>query len=193
MCGGLPAPTAQSRPTWALRIAAGHSAAQNFDTPQGHHTVWHVAGPTGSFAAEHRTNAWRTTLQDAGRPVPPVELGDWTAESGYRAGLRLAEEPRCTAVFAANDQMALGLLRAFHEHGLHVPRDVSVIGFDDIPDAGSYIPPLTTIRQDFAEVGRRCVQRLLHQIRHHATEPGTTLIPTRLVMRHSTAPPRRVL
>jgi len=157
----------------------------------GHETVWHVTGPAESFASERRTQAWRRTLLEAGRAVPPVQRGDWSAESGYRAGLTLAAEPECTAVFAANDQMALGLLRAFHERGRPVPQDVSIVGFDDIPDAGSFIPPLTTVHQDFAEVGRRCVQGLLRQIRNEPEGPGTVLVPTRLVLRASTAPPRR--
>jgi len=157
----------------------------------GHETVWHVTGPAESFASERRTQAWRRTLLEAGRAVPPVQRGDWSAESGYRAGLTLAAEPACTAVFAANDQMALGLLRAFHERGRTVPQDVSIVGFDDIPDAGSFIPPLTTVHQDFAEVGRRCVQGLLRQIRNEPEGPGTVLVPTRLVLRASTAPPHR--
>src|SRR5689334_11676060 len=95
----------------------------------GHETVWHVTGPAESFASERRTQAWRRTLLEAGRTVPPVQRGDWTADSGYRAGLVLAAEAECTAVFAANDQMALGLLRAFHERGRTVPRDVSIVGF----------------------------------------------------------------
>ena len=156
----------------------------------GHETVWHVTGPAESFAGERRTQAWRRTLLEAGRAVPPVQRGDWTADSGYRAGLVLAAEPECTAVFAANDQMALGLLRAFHERGRTVPEDVSIVGFDDIPDSGSFIPPLTTVHQDFAEVGRRCVQGLLRQIRDEPEGPGTVLVPTRLVLRASTAPPR---
>ena len=156
----------------------------------GHETVWHVTGPAESFAGERRTQAWRRTLLEAGRTVPPVQRGDWTADSGYRAGLVLAAEPECTAVFAANDQMALGLLRAFHERGRTVPEDVSIVGFDDIPDSGSFIPPLTTVHQDFAEVGRRCVQGLLRQIRDEPEGPGTVLVPTRLVLRASTAPPR---
>ncbi|WP_238412012.1 LacI family DNA-binding transcriptional regulator [Saccharothrix deserti] len=155
----------------------------------GHRTVWHVTGPEGSFVAERRATGWRTTLEQAGRPVPPLAHGDWSAESGYRAGLALADEPDCTAVFAANDQMALGLLRAFHEKGKVVPRDVSVVGFDDIPDSASFIPPLTTVHQDFAEVGRRCVERVLRQVRNKPVEPGTTLVPTRLVLRESTARP----
>ena len=155
----------------------------------GHRTVRHVTGPAESFAAERRAQAWREVLEEAGRPVPPIERGDWSAESGYRAGLRLADDPSCTAIFAANDQMALGVLRALHERGRRVPADVSVVGFDDIPDAASYLPPLTTVHQDFAEVGRRCVQGLLGQIRRHTAEPGTVLVPTTLVVRESTGPP----
>ncbi|MHB9755148.1 LacI family DNA-binding transcriptional regulator [Streptomyces sp. BYX5S] len=154
----------------------------------GHRTVWHLAGPSESFAAQRRTGAWRTALEDAGRAVPPLVRGDWSAESGYRAGLRLAEQADCTAVFAANDQMALGLLRALEERGRKVPDDVSVIGFDDIPDSGSYQPPLTTVHQDFAEVGRRCVESALRQVRESEAERGTTLVPTRLVVRESTGP-----
>ncbi len=157
----------------------------------GHHTVWHVAGPVESFAAERRAAAWRAVLTAAGRPVPPIRHGDWSVESGYTIGLQIADEPECTAVFAANDQMAMGLLRAFHERGVRVPGDISVVGFDDIPDTAAwFIPPLTTVRQDFAEVGRRCVQGVLAQIRGEAPPPGTTLVPTTLVVRASTAPPK---
>ncbi|WVK80555.1 LacI family DNA-binding transcriptional regulator [Dactylosporangium sp. AC04546] len=154
----------------------------------GHRTVWHVAGPAESFAAERRAKAWREALEAAACPLPPIERGDWSAESGYRAGLRLADRPDCTAIFAANDQMALGVLRALHERGRIVPTDISVVGFDDIPDAASYLPPLTTVHQDFAEVGRRCVQALLRQIRNEPAGPGTDLVPTHLVVRGSTTP-----
>ncbi|GAQ53483.1 LacI family DNA-binding transcriptional regulator [Streptomyces acidiscabies] len=155
----------------------------------GHRTVWHLSGPEDSFAAQRRTDAWRETLVQAGRPVPPPVSGDWSAESGYRAGLDLAAREDCTAVFAANDQMALGLLRALHESGRRVPEDVSVIGFDDIPEASSFLPPLTTLHQDFAEVGRLCVRAVLRKMRHDGPTHGTTLVPTRLVVRESTAPP----
>ncbi|WP_353941152.1 LacI family DNA-binding transcriptional regulator [Streptomyces sp. HUAS MG91] len=154
----------------------------------GHGTVWHLAGPSDSYAAQRRTAAWRRALEDAGRPVPEPARGDWSAESGYRAGLELAGHPDCTAVFAANDQMALGLLRALNERGRRVPDDVSVIGFDDIPESGSFLPPLTTVHQDFGEVGRRCVESALRQVRQGAAERGTTLVPTRLVVRESTGP-----
>ncbi|WP_159062664.1 substrate-binding domain-containing protein, partial [Streptomyces caniscabiei] len=142
------------------------------------------------------------TLAEAGvADAPPLVRGDWSAESGYRAGLRIAEEADCTAVFVANDQMALGLLRALNERGRRVPEDVSVVGFDDIPEAASFLPPLTTVHQDFAEVGRLCVDGVLRKMREGGQgdpgepgrggeEHGTTLVPTRLVRRRSTAPPR---
>ncbi|GAA1374371.1 LacI family DNA-binding transcriptional regulator [Streptomyces beijiangensis] len=169
--------------------AGGTRAAVRHLLDLGHRTVWHLAGPEDSFAAERRTVAWRAALAEAGREAPEPVRGDWSAESGYRAGLRLAEQPGLTAVFAANDQMALGLLRALHERGRRVPEDVSVIGFDDIPESGSFLPPLTTVHQDFAEVGRRCVAGVLRQVEQDEAERGTTLVPTRLVVRSSTAAP----
>jgi DNA-binding LacI/PurR family transcriptional regulator len=165
------------------RIAVSHLL------DQGHETVWHVAGPDESFSAERRARAWRHTLETAGRTPPPVLRGDWSAESGYRAGLRLAADPTCTAVFCANDQMALGVYRALSESGLRVPHDISVVGFDDVAEASSFAPPLTTVHQDFAEMGRRSVARVLEQLRSGVTEVGTTLVPTHLVVRGSTAPP----
>lgn len=169
--------------------ASGARAAVEHLLGLGHGTVRHIAGPEESFASERRVGAWREALESAGRDVPELLRGDWSAQSGYEAGLRIAADPACTAVFVANDQMALGVLRALNEHGRRVPEDVSVVGFDDIPEAASFMPPLTTIHQDFAEVGRRCVDGVLRQIRDDAAEQGTTLVPTRLVVRGSTAPP----
>ncbi|MEV6397960.1 LacI family DNA-binding transcriptional regulator [Streptomyces sp. NPDC051907] len=153
----------------------------------GHRTVWHLAGPEESFAAGRREAAWEAALREAGRDVPPPLRGDWTPEAGYRAGLRLAEEPDCTAVFVANDQMALGVLRALHERGRRVPQEISVVGFDDIGEASSFIPPLTTVHQDFAKVGELCVDAVLRELHGETVKGGTTLVPTRLVVRDSTA------
>lgn len=158
----------------------------------GHQTVWHVAGPEESFASGRRQQAWRETLLAHGKEVPPVVRGDWSAESGYEAGLWLAGQEGCTAVFTANDHMALGVLRAFREKGKAVPEDISLVGFDDVPEASSYSPPLTTVHQDFAQVGHRCVDDVLRQIRSNSTEPGMTLVPTNLVVRQSTAAPRDI-
>jgi DNA-binding LacI/PurR family transcriptional regulator len=93
-------------------------------------------------------------------------------------------------VFAANDQMALGLMRALHERGVSIPGEVSVVGFDDMAEAKAFWPPLTTVHQDFAEIGRRSIQMLLHEIEDSSRDVGTTIVPTRLVVRESTAAPR---
>lgn len=169
--------------------SGGARAAVEHLARLGHRTVWHLAGPEESFAAQRRAQAWREALEERGLPVPEPVRGDWSADSGYRLGLRLAADPECTAVFAANDQMALGLLRALHECGRRVPQDVSVVGFDDIPEAASFLPPLTTIRQDFSEVGRQLVAGVLRRLRQDSDEQGTTMVPTTLVVRQSTAPP----
>ena len=170
------------------RDAGARSAVEHL-LGLGHRSVWHVAGPVESFAAGRRAVAWEAALREAGLVAPPLLRGDWTPESGYRAGRHLAAVDGCTAVFAANDQMALGVLRALHDAGRRVPDDVSVVGFDDITEAASFLPPLTTVHQDFAGVGRRCVQRVLGQLRDHHAERGTQLLPTRLVVRSSTAAP----
>lgn len=156
----------------------------------GHGTVWHIAGPRDSFSASARREGWRSTLVAAGVRPPRVLVGDWTNESGYRHGRALAEDPGVTAVFAANDQMGLGAMRAFHEAGRGVPGEISVVGFDDREDANSYWPPLTTVHQRFDEVGRLCVESLLHEIRHDSGVLRTHIVPTSLVVRRSTAPRR---
>lgn len=154
----------------------------------GHPTVHHIAGPRESYAAERREAGWRHTLAERGRPVPAPMAGDWTPEAGYRAGLSLADRPDVSAVFVANDQMALGALRAFHERGVRVPDDVSVVGFDDMPEASAFWPPLTTIWQDFEGVGRIAVASVLAEIRGQRPDAGAVLVPTRLVPRASTGP-----
>ncbi|MDR6571581.1 DNA-binding LacI/PurR family transcriptional regulator [Curtobacterium sp. 320] len=155
----------------------------------GHETVWHVAGPESSYSAARRLAAWQATLEAAGRTVPPVFRGGWGAESGYRAGQEIARRPEITAVFAANDQTALGVLRAAHELGRPVPETLSVVGFDDSPESDSFWPPLTTVHQSFDEVGRRAVRNLLAQIDGQPVRAEADLVPVRLVVRASTAPP----
>jgi len=155
----------------------------------GHTSVVHLAGAPGWNEALARIEGWRLELQDAGLEAPPLRWGgDWSAWSGYRAGITLARERDVTAVFAANDQIALGLCAALREQGRRVPDDVSIVGFDNLPESEFFAPPLTTIRQDFWELGRRAmvlVERVL------AGEQNATvdLVPTTLVVRASTAPP----
>jgi DNA-binding LacI/PurR family transcriptional regulator len=153
----------------------------------GHRTVWHVSGPLDWLEAEGRLQAWRSTLEGAGAQIPEPLHGDWSPRSGYEAGQRLAGRNDVTAVFVANDQMALGLLRAFREARVDVPGRVSVAGFDDIPEAEFFSPPLTTVRQDFAEVGRRSISVLLDQIGGGQVETPRVVVPAALVVRASTA------
>ena len=155
----------------------------------GHRRVWHIAGPETSFSAVHRADSWAATLRAAGVDPPPLLRGDWTAESGYRHGLALGARDDVTAIFAANDEMALGAMRALHELGRAVPGAVSVVGFDDMDVSASFWPPLTTVRQDFAAVGRLSIQQLLAKVADPGAHPGTTIVPTDLVIRASTAPP----
>ncbi len=154
----------------------------------GHRTVHHVRGPRTWVDASARMRGWTDALRrnGAGRSAPLV--GDWSARGGYVAGARLAEDRDVTAVFAANDQTALGVIRALHEAGRHVPRDVSVVGFDDTPESGFFLPALTTIRQDFGEVGRRSVELVLSLIDGTTTERHI-VVPAQLVVRESAGSP----
>ncbi|MFJ4175190.1 LacI family DNA-binding transcriptional regulator [Microbacterium sp. NPDC089696] len=164
--------------------AGGAAAATRRLLAGGHATVHHVGGPEGSFAAAERERGWREALQAAGVDAPPVVRGDWSAEAGHLAGEALAT---ASAVFCANDQMALGLLRALAESGRRVPQDVEVVGFDDVPEAANFRPPLTTVRQDFAALAHRAVELLVAEIEgEHADPPASTVVPTVLVSRSST-------
>ncbi len=154
----------------------------------GHRSVWHVSGPEGWIEAEARTAGWRAELKAAKRTFQREFVGDWSSASGFRAGREIARHREITAVFAANDQMALGVLRALGEEGLTVPGDVSVVGFDDVPEAGYFQPPLTTVRQDFEEIGRCCIERLLGLLHGGCPAPIRPVEPT-LVIRASTGPP----
>lgn len=154
----------------------------------GHETVHHLAGPSTSVQAKAREEAWIAALWEQGRAVPPLVRGDWSPRSGYEAGLRLLENPSVTAIFSANDEMALGLARACHEKGLRIPEDISIVGFDDVM-AEWMAPPLTTITQDFARIGTELVAALLAQLRGEATEARRVLVPAPLTIRQSTAAP----
>lgn len=164
---------------------AGAAAATRHLLSLGHKTVWHLAGPADWQEAEERIIGWRSALEGAGAPVPPLLRGDWTPRSGYEVGQELLQIRDLTAIFVGNDQMALGLLRRLHETGREVPRDISLVGFDDIPEAAYFTPPLTTIRQDFAELGRRCLQLLLARI-EGSEQPTRLVVPPELVVRDST-------
>jgi DNA-binding LacI/PurR family transcriptional regulator len=182
----------ESRPAVGVDQETGARLATRHLLDLGHRTVHHVTGPPDSQEARARIAGWRAELRAAGAPVPGLLTGDWTPSSGYAAGKRLAARVRSgdgvTAIFLANDQMALGLLAALHEEGLSVPGDVSVVGFDDLPEAPYFTPPLTTVRQDFAELGRRGVQLVLARLQ--GADLHLDPVPPTLVVRASTGPSR---
>lgn len=169
--------------------AGGAAEATRHLVDLGHRRIAHLAGPAGSFAAAERERGWRAALADAGLPATEPARGRWAAASGYAAVHTLLERtPRPTALVVANDQMALGVLRALAERGLRVPEDVSVVGFDDVADAADYSPPLTTVRQHFDRLGAAAVAVLLDGGPSDAAAHGRTVVPPTLVVRASTGP-----
>ncbi len=156
----------------------------------GHQTVWHISGPPDWFDSQGRVHGWESALRDAGRDVPPLLTADWSAASGYRTGQLLARLPEVTAIFTSNDHLALGLLRALNEQGRRVPDDVSIVGFDDVPEAEYFTPPLTTVRPDFDAVAAASLELLLAQIEAGAPSAERRTIAPTLIRRDSVAPPR---
>lgn len=152
----------------------------------GHTEIVHISGPQHWIEAEARMQGFLDEINSKDLRVRAPVLGDWSAHFGYYAGLELLRFRDFSAVFTGNDQMALGFLHACREMGLDVPGDVSIVGFDDIPEAAHYPPPLTTIRQNFAEVGRRAVALLLAELSGTA-ELEHEPVPAELIIRQSTA------
>lgn len=175
--------------TAAVDQRAGATAAVRHLIELGHREILHVQGPQDWYDAKARTEAWRACLADAGLPVREPVTGDWSSDSGYEIG-RALEVGDATAVFVGNDQMALGLIHGFAQRGIRVPEDVSVVGFDDVPDARHYLPPLTTVRQDFVSLGRRVISELLGALAGRESGGDRELIAPELIVRASTAAPR---
>ncbi len=152
----------------------------------GHRTVHYVPIPA-STETSPRLLGWRSALRSAAAPVRrPVRSG-WDAAAGYDAGRRLAADPAVTAVLCGNDDLALGVMRAMREAGRAIPREVSIVGFDDTPSSAYLTPALTTVRLDFIGLGRACFALLSGG---PTAAPGPQL-PPQLVIRESAAKPRR--
>ena len=179
----------------AVDNEAGADRATSYLLDMGHRTVHHLAGPRDWLDAQERETGWRRTLESRGRQVPePLAAADWSARTGFELGHRIAQDPEVSAVFCANDHMALGLFRALQQAGRRIPEDVSVVGFDDIPEAEFFGPPLTTVRQDFDELGRRALRALVEMISDDSPAPRTPppciSIEPSLVVRASATRPR---
>ncbi|GAA3829221.1 LacI family DNA-binding transcriptional regulator [Streptomyces phyllanthi] len=156
----------------------------------GHTTVHHLAGPRQWYASKDRIEGWRAALAARGAHEPPLVEGDWSPASGYAAGRELASDSSVTAVFAAGDEMAIGLIHALREAGRRVPEDISVVGFDGNPVFAYVTPPLTTVRQPFDAAAQQGIRLLVHAIEEPETDlPPASEPPVELVVRGSTAPP----
>jgi DNA-binding LacI/PurR family transcriptional regulator len=190
----VPLVAVEAGPAGAVPVVAvdqfgGAASATRLLLDLGHRSVHHVAGPRDWLEARERVDGWRSALRNAGVEAPPVLTGDWSPRSGYQIGQRLADEEGVTAVFVANDQMALGLLRALHERGHRIPEAMSVVGFDDIPEAQYFTPPLTTVRQGFGEMGRSALRMLLDVMQGTGQPAARLTVAPELVVRRSTGPP----
>ncbi|CAN5350798.1 LacI family DNA-binding transcriptional regulator [soil metagenome] len=152
----------------------------------GHTEIMHISGPQDWIEAEARMQGFLLEINEAELRTRAPILGDWTASFGYYAGLELLRFRDFTAVFCGNDQMALGFMHACRESGLDVPGDISVVGFDDIPEAAHFHPPLTTVRQNFAEVGHRAISLILAELQGTAHDESEPVAPE-LIVRSSTA------
>jgi LacI family transcriptional regulator len=190
-------------PRWPLgedipSVSAAHSSGAKAATEHllklGHRRIAAITGPEDWVASEERLNGYHAALVGAG-VVPDPELearADFLIAGGQAAAAALLDRPEPpTAIFAFNDNLAVGVLRAARERGLRVPEDVSVVGFDDSEQAGIVVPALTTVRQPLAEMGRMAVSLLVRLLDKQPLEALRVELATRLVVRDSTAPPRQ--
>ena len=196
ICGEIPVVQIDNEPgSNAASVVVEQSYGSELVTQHlidlGHRRMVEISGPLTWHGGLARHESWRRTLLRAGLEPGPSLEGDWTAMSGYNAARELlAMGADFTAVVVGNDQMALGVIRALHERGLHIPGDVSVVGFDDVPEAACYEPPLTTVRQDFGALGKKGVECLMERIISPDAPPTQHVIYPLFVRRMSTAPPR---
>jgi DNA-binding LacI/PurR family transcriptional regulator len=155
----------------------------------GHQRIIEICGPLVFHDAMARHQAYLRFMETHSlEPLTASEDPNWMPESGYRrVSLLLQRKTRFTAFFCANDLIALGALRALHENGLSVPEDVSVVGFDDASSAEYYIPPLTTVKQDFPAQGREAVQYLVQLIEESPTSVHRRVLDPQLIVRSSTS------
>jgi LacI family transcriptional regulator, repressor for deo operon, udp, cdd, tsx, nupC, and nupG len=158
----------------------------------GHRNFFHVAGPAAWPSARNRLAIYEETVARLGLVSLGVAAGDWSSPSGYAAGQEIAALKDVTAVVSANDTMAMGVIRALHEHGISVPGQVSVFGWDDMAESSYFIPSLSTVHMDLEALGARSMSELIARIRGVSTTTETlALDPMELVFRESTGPARR--
>jgi LacI family transcriptional regulator len=159
----------------------------------GHRRIACIAGPTNAVSSNERVKGYRKALEDSGLPLDESLIihGNFEYAGGYQAGIQLLEhKDPPTAIFACNDLMAVGAISACHEANLHVPGDLSIVGFDDIRLATFTTPPLTTVMQPKSEIAVTTTNLLLERIRFGDTTHRRVVVGTTLNIRKSTAPPK---
>jgi DNA-binding LacI/PurR family transcriptional regulator len=174
---------------WLDQYAGAQLAVEHL-VGLGHREIRHVSGPSTAMDAAERIRGWSAALGEHGLAAREPLVGDWSPGSGYMHGRTLARDADMTAVFVSNDQMAIGVMHALAEAGRSVPDDVSVVGFDDIPEAAYFTPPLTTIRQDFDALGRDAMAGVLAALGDDDRLMPPPRVPD-LVVRASTSAPSR--
>jgi LacI family transcriptional regulator len=177
----------------ATNWAGGMSATEHL-LSLGHRRIGFIAGPKQLLCSRARLDGYRAALDAAGVPLDEalVQPGDFYTEAGFAGGRRLLELPDPpTAVFAASDQMAFGVYEAVRRRGLRVPEDVSVVGFDDLPESRWASPPLTTVRQPLVQMGLVAARTVLRMSRGEQIETPRVELATELVTRDSSAEPAK--
>jgi LacI family transcriptional regulator len=195
ICGDIPVVHIDSHPSTNLASvildeAGGTHQIVEYLIAQGHTHFCEISGPLNWHSAQVRHQACRRVFQSYGIELPVHAEGNWTTPGGYQAARRLLEQGHSfSAVIAANDNMALGALYALHEFGLNVPDHVSVVGFDDIPESAYFIPPLTTVRHNYIQLGALGFEYLLQLMDDPETPIVQKVITPKLIVRASAAPP----
>ena len=193
ICGDIPVVHIDSRPATNLASVRSDDAAGTEQIVEhlislGHTRFCEISGPMNWYGAQTRHKACVRVFQSYGIE-PPVHIeGNWTTPGGYQATRRLLEQGTSfTAVIAANDSMALGALYALHQSGRSVPEDVSVVGYDDIPEAAYYIPPLTTVRNNYIQLGALGFEYLMQLMDDPDAPAVQKTVPHKLIVRESTS------
>jgi DNA-binding LacI/PurR family transcriptional regulator len=155
----------------------------------GHTRIAAISGPLRNYDAADRHRSWQATMREHGLDTSICAEGNFGIESGYRAMKELLEGGAdFSAAFIANDSMTMGAHTALRERGLHVPGDVSLVGFDDLPESAHFVPGLTTVRQDFELLGRMAIEYLVSMIQNPDTPVHQRVLQPKLIVRESTAP-----
>jgi DNA-binding LacI/PurR family transcriptional regulator len=151
----------------------------------GHKNIVHITGPSDGYEGGQRRQGYEAAMNAAKLKVDVIE-GDWSIATGYKSGKEIAARKILpTAIFSSNDHLALGVIKALSENGIQVPRDISIIGFDNIPEAAYFSPALTSVHQDFDKLGKLAIGRMLNQIKE-PEKPAAFTISPKLLVREST-------